>query len=58
MTLAHDPFMLMSQINTLLRDHYASLVELCASEDIDEDALRQQLAEAGFEYNAQNNKFW
>lgn len=58
MTLPQDPMMLMSHINMLLRDQYNSLAELCASEDINETSLCQRLAEAGFEYDAQHNKFW
>lgn len=50
--------MLMSQINMLLRDKYDSLAELCASEDINENELRQRLSEVGMEYDANHNKFW
>ena len=53
-----DPFMLMSFINMKLRDQYDSLDELCASMDIDRSELESRLAEAGFEYNPQQNKFW
>lgn len=58
MTLPSDPYILMSQINMLLRDRYESLAELCASEDIDENDLCRRLAEAGFEYDEKYNKFW
>lgn len=53
-----DPMMLLSFINMKLRDQYDSLDELCASMDIDRSELESQLAEAGFEYNPQQNKFW
>ena len=53
-----DPMMLLSFINMKLRDQYDSLDELCASRDIDRSELESRLAEAGLEYNPQQNKFW
>lgn len=58
MTFPQDPFILLSTVNTLLRDKYPTLAELCKSEDIDIDELTNKLASAGFEYSIQNNKFW
>lgn len=55
--LPKDPFMLLSVINTKLRDEYKSLDELCASMDVDKNQLQQTLEEAGFEYNAAINQF-
>ncbi|MBD5164044.1 MAG: DUF4250 domain-containing protein [Bacteroidales bacterium] len=57
MTLPSDPFMLLSVINTMLRDHYPTLDELCASEGIDRAELVAKLGEAGFEYMPQINQF-
>ncbi len=56
--LPQDPFMLMSYINTMLRDRYRSLDELCAAMDIDRKWLENKLRKAGFEYNEPLNKFW
>lgn len=50
--------MLFSVVNTKLRDEYASLDELCKGMDVDKARLEHQLAEAGFEYNPAQNKFW
>lgn len=50
MSLPQDPFMLLSYINTQLRDNYESLDELCASLDIDKDELIAKLSSAGFDY--------
>lgn len=58
MTFPQDPFILLSTVNTLLRDKYPTLAELCKSESIDIDELTNKLASAGFEYSTQNNKFW
>lgn len=53
-----DPVMLMSVINTKLRDQYPTLDMLCEDMQIDRTALEEKLAEAGFEYNPTANKFW
>ena len=58
MDLPKDPMMLLSVVNMKLRDHYATLDDLCLSEDICKDNLCQRLAQAGFEYSEENNKFW
>ena len=57
MILPEDDFILLSLINTKLRDEYASLDELCKSLDVDRGALTQRLAEAGFEYMPEINQF-
>ena len=53
-----DPFMLLSYVNTKLRDDYPSLDALCDDMQLDRDQLEETLAEAGFTYNPKNNKFW
>lgn len=50
MALPQDPFMLLSYINTQLRDNYESLDDLCSSLDIDKDDLVATLSAAGFDY--------
>lgn len=57
MTLPKDPFILLSLINTKLRDEYPSLTELCASEGIDEKELTARLSAAGFAYLPSANQF-
>ena len=58
MDLPNDPMMLMSTVNMYLRDQYASLDELCAALDVDRTELEEKLRAVGFEYSAENNKFW
>lgn len=58
MELPQDPMMLFSVVNMKLRDIYSSLDEMCTKEDIDKEALVSKLAEVGFEYSEENNKFW
>lgn len=55
--LPHDPVMLLSYVNTQLRDRDASLDTLCDREDADKQALCAALAEIGYEYNAEQNRF-
>ncbi|MEE0060640.1 MAG: DUF4250 domain-containing protein [Acutalibacteraceae bacterium] len=57
MAIPNDPVMLLSYINTQLRDFYPNLDELTASLDINADALRAKLALIGCEYNPELNKF-
>ena len=58
MQLPNDPMMLFSVVNMKLRDQYASLDALCADLDIERADLERWLAEAGFEYSPEHNKFW
>lgn len=57
MDCPQDPFMLLSFINTRLRDEYSNLDELCKSMDIDKEPLIEKLSEAGFEYITTVNQF-
>ena len=49
---------LLSAVNMKLRDQYASLDALCDDLDIERADLERRLAEAGFEYSPEHNKFW
>lgn len=55
--LPHDPAILLSYVNTLLRDKYSSLDDLCASLDIDEEELKQKLSVLSVEYVYEINQF-
>lgn len=50
--------MLFSVVNTKLRDKYDSLDALCSDMDVNKAELEHELAQAGFEYNPEQNKFW
>lgn len=58
MELPQDPVMLMSVINTMLRDKYESLDTLCEDMETDREVLCGILFSAGFEYSEELNKFW
>lgn len=55
--LPNDPFMLLSVINTKLRDDYSNLDDLCASLDVDKAGLMERLQKAGFSYDPNTNQF-
>lgn len=57
MALPEDPYMLLSCINTQLRDNCPSLSELAASCGEDEEEIRTKLEKAGFIYDAGLNRF-
>ena len=52
-----DPVILLSFINTKLRDEYGSLEELCAALDVSRSELEERLASIGYQYNEQTNQF-
>lgn len=56
--LPQDPAILLSLVNTWLRDRYPSLEALCDDREITRGELEQRLAAAGFEYDAAKNRFW
>lgn len=55
--LPKDPFLLLSVVNTKLRDEYESLDALCTALDLDRTALEDRLAAAGFRYDPGRNAF-
>ncbi|MDE7336137.1 MAG: DUF4250 domain-containing protein [Muribaculaceae bacterium] len=57
MELPHDPFILLSYVNTKLRDEYDSLQAMCDDMDLNLAELEARLAAAGFEYMPETNRF-
>ena len=57
MALPQNPYMLLSYVNTKLRDAYPSLAALCEDTGEDEEALRDALAAVGYRYDAEKNAF-
>ena len=49
-----DPVMLLSYVNTQLRDFYPSLAEFCAAMQTEESDLREKLALIDYEYDEKN----
>ncbi len=56
-TLPKDPVMLLSVVNTLLRDEFPSLKELCKARDTDPDSLKSRLASINYSYDEGQNQF-
>ncbi len=57
MNLPDDAVMLLSVVNTKLRDEYENLDTLCMDMEIDKNALCGKLLKAGFAYDREHNKF-
>ncbi|MBO4863902.1 MAG: DUF4250 domain-containing protein [Eubacterium sp.] len=57
MNLPKDPIILLSYINTQLRDNYASLSEFTISLGADEEDIKSRLEKAGYIYDEETNRF-
>ena len=55
--IPQDPIICLSYVNTQLRDFYSSLDLLCDDLMINRDELVKQLADAGFSYDREQNRF-
>ena len=56
-TLPSSPTILLSYVNTKLRDDYASLDELCDALDCDRDFIINTLRSIDYEYSEELNQF-
>lgn len=57
MSLPKDPVMLLSVVNTKLRDYYPNLEELAKAEDITSEEIIQKLASINYTYDENQNRF-
>ncbi len=55
--LPKDPMILLSYVNTKLRDDYDSLDALCEDLSLERAALEETLAAAGFVYREEQKRF-
>lgn len=55
--LPNDPIILLSVINTKLRDKYPSLDALCDDLNESKDEIIKSLSDVGFEYDESTNQF-
>ena len=55
--LPQDPYILLSLVNTKLRDEYSSLDALCGGLDADKAELAGKLSGAGYAYDPDANQF-
>lgn len=55
--IPNDPMMLLSYINTKLRDEYKNLSELCDDLEIQQSELTAKLSSIDYIYNEELNRF-
>ncbi len=55
--LPRDPVMLLSVVNTKLRDEFSSLEELCATYGVQENEIVKKLKSIDYSYDKVTNKF-
>ncbi|MDE6761802.1 MAG: DUF4250 domain-containing protein [Lachnospiraceae bacterium] len=56
-TIPNDPMMLLSYINTKLRDEYKNLNELCDDLELQQSELTKKLSSIDYAYNEELNRF-
>lgn len=55
--LPNDPVILLSVINTRLRDYYSSLDALCEDLNVNKEELEKKLSAIGYFYKPERNQF-
>lgn len=55
--LPTDPMILLSFVNTKLRDEYKDFKAMCDDMELDASAIEAKLASIDYHYNAEFNKF-
>lgn len=56
-TIPKDPVMLMSYLNTQLRDFYSSLDELCSTLQLERSEIEERLKAIDYYYDEKRNQF-
>lgn len=57
MAIPTDPVILLSYLNTQLRDFYPSLTELCNAMELKEEEIKTKLDAIDYHYDAEQNQF-
>ncbi len=57
MNIPNDPAILVSFLNTQLRDFYPSLEEFCKSNDCNMQEILNKLQKIGYAYDEKQNRF-
>ena len=52
-----DPVMLLSYVNTQLRDFYGTLDAFCGDKELSGEEVKKKLASIDYEYDAEKNQF-
>lgn len=54
---AKDPYLLLSVVNTKLRDEAPTIEELCKTYDVEKKEIVSRLGSIGYQYDKTNNQF-
>lgn len=57
MLLPKDPVMLLSYVNTQLRDYYSDLEDMCKNLNIETEQLLYTLQQIDYHYDSARNQF-
>lgn len=57
MNLPNDPAMLLSVVNTYLRDRYANLDVMCTDLGVEREDIVEILSKIDYEYDRRTNQF-
>lgn len=57
MNFPKDPIMLLSVVNTYLRDYHSTLEELCENSTLSAEEITRQLAAIDYHYDPGQNQF-
>ncbi|MBQ6441269.1 MAG: DUF4250 domain-containing protein [Lachnospiraceae bacterium] len=55
--IPNDPVLLLSVVNTALRDRYPTLERFCAANMITEDVIKEKLKAIDYTYDPDENQF-
>lgn len=55
--IPRDPFILVSYLNTKLRDFYPDLKSLCRDMGLDQKEIEEKMRSVDFIYDAESNQF-
>lgn len=56
MAIPKDPVILVSYLNTLLRDKYHDLDALCDGEDVSRKEIEERITSIGYAYQSETNQ--
>ena len=57
MSIPNDPFMLLSYVNTQLRDFYPSMEEFCKAFDVSKEEIDGILDGIDYQYDPASNRY-
>lgn len=55
--IPQDPMILLSYLNTQLRDYFSSLEELCSAMNLDQQEIEDKMRDITYVYDRESNQF-